>query len=366
MTNRLVHLTWIGLAFVMVTAAAQTNTFPSSGNVGIGTTAPASLLDINGASTATSSNNYNSGALHLTGNYWNGSASASDNWTLQNNFGTGANPTSTLTFTHSGTSGLANIGFYSVPNGIVTFGHTQSATSSNNYSSPLFQILGTSWTGTASQNEVFNMQTILGTGANPTTTLKIWHSGGSGLAGMQVPNLGVNGPPSTYALDVTGQIHTSQGVVYPDGSAQTTAWTGVLCGGDYAESVEVTGDRTRFAPGDVLVIDPDHAGRFLKSAEAYSTGVTGIYSTKPGMVGRREKTPRSPDEVPMAMTGIVPLKVSAENGPIKPGDLLVTSSTFGYAMKGTDRSRMFGAIVGKALGSLDSGTGVIETVVALQ
>ncbi len=72
------------------------------------------------------------------------------------------------------------------------------------------------------------------------------------------------------------------------------------------------------------------------------------------------------EEVPMAMTGIVPTKVSAENGPIKPGDLLVTSSRPGYAMKGTDRTRMIGAVLGKAMGHLDSGVGVIEAAVTLQ
>jgi hypothetical protein len=71
-------------------------------------------------------------------------------------------------------------------------------------------------------------------------------------------------------------------------------------------------------------------------------------------------------EVPMAMTGIVPTKVSAENGPIKPGDLLVTSSRPGYAMRGTDRTQMLGAVIGKAIGHLDSGVGVVEAVVTLQ
>ena len=71
-------------------------------------------------------------------------------------------------------------------------------------------------------------------------------------------------------------------------------------------------------------------------------------------------------EVPMAMVCIVPTKVSAENGPIKPGDLLVTASAIGYAMKGTDRSRLAGAVIAKALGTLSSGTGVIEAVVTLQ
>lgn len=64
--------------------------------------------------------------------------------------------------------------------------------------------------------------------------------------------------------------------------------------------------------------------------------------------------------------GRVPTKVSAENGPIKVGDLLVTSSTMGYAMKGTDRYRMLGAVVGKAMGTLDAGTGTIEVLVSLQ
>jgi len=71
-------------------------------------------------------------------------------------------------------------------------------------------------------------------------------------------------------------------------------------------------------------------------------------------------------EIPLAVVGIVPCKVSAENGAIRPGDLLVTSSLPGHAMKGTDRSRMMGAVVGKALGSLDRDTGVIQVLVTLQ
>jgi hypothetical protein len=64
-----------------------------------------------------------------------------------------------------------------------------------------------------------------------------------------------------------------------------------------------------------------YEGGFLRSAQPYSTAVTGIYSTKPGVIGRRQKTDPSnmKDEVPMAMTGIVPTKVSAENGPFHSG-----------------------------------------------
>ena len=189
-------------------------------------------------------------------------------------------------------------------------------------------------------------------------------------------NVGVGTLTPAAKLEVNGNVISDGtltvkgqgGITFSDGTVQSTAFTGVVCGGDYAESVDVTGDRTHYEPGDLMVIDPNAEGKFLKSAEAYSTFVTGIYSTKPGVIGRRQLTDRSnmKEEVPMAMTGIVPTKVTAENGAIKPGDLLVTSSKLGYAMKGTDRSKMLGAVIGKALGHLDSGTGVIEVVVTLQ
>lgn len=68
----------------------------------------------------------------------------------------------------------------------------------------------------------------------------------------------------------------------------------------------------------------------------------------------------------MAVVGIVPCKVSTENGEIQVGDLLVASSTPGYAMKGTDRSKMLGAVVGKALEPLHEGKGVVQVLVTLQ
>lgn len=183
-------------------------------------------------------------------------------------------------------------------------------------------------------------------------------------------DVGIGTTTPTAKLEVDGNLKLTSGsgasITFADGSVQSTAYTGVACGGDFAESVEVSGSRKAFSPGDVLVIDPDHPGKFLKSSTPYSTAVLGVYSTKPGFVGRRLKGPKRPDEVPMAMVGIVPTKVTAENGPIHPGDLLVTSSVPGYAMRGTDRSRMLGAVIGKALGSLKSGKGVIEVGVTLQ
>jgi hypothetical protein len=101
--------------------------------------------------------------------------------------------------------------------------------------------------------------------------------------------------------------------------------------------------------------------------EPYSTLVAGIYSTKPGVLATpRKMIEPGNGEIPLAIVGIVPCKATAENGAIQPGDLLVTSSTPGHAMKGTDRSKMLGAAVGKALEPLTEGKGVIQVLVTLQ
>jgi len=139
-------------------------------------------------------------------------------------------------------------------------------------------------------------------------------------------------------------------------------------GADFAESVAVNGTADRYAPGDLLVIDASGERRVSLSQAPYSTLVVGIYSTQPGVVASQHRIDDAlpKNEVPLAVVGIVPCKVTAENGPIAAGDLLVTSSTRGHAMKGTDRSRMLGAVVGKALEPLQKGTGVIQVLVTLQ
>ena len=120
-------------------------------------------------------------------------------------------------------------------------------------------------------------------------------------------------------------------------------------------------------PGDVLAIGPD--GRMVCSTEAYQSTVVGVYSTQPGFVAGNkldeEGNPLEPERIPLAVLGVVPAKASAENGSIQPGDLLVASSTAGHAMK-ADPNPPIGTVIGKALEGLDTGTGVIQTLVMLQ
>ena len=164
-----------------------------------------------------------------------------------------------------------------------------------------------------------------------------------------------------YAVNATVFRVDGSGTVFANGGFQPG-------GADFAESMVVSGDRSKYAAGDLLVIDPKKSRQLALAQQPYSTRVAGIYSTKPGMLGstRSADAPAPADEVPLAVVGVVPCKVTAQNGAIQVGDLLVTSSTPGHAMKGTDRSKMLGAVVGKALEPLSSGEGTIQVLVTLQ
>ncbi|NIR25815.1 MAG: hypothetical protein GWN77_02370 [Gammaproteobacteria bacterium] len=139
-------------------------------------------------------------------------------------------------------------------------------------------------------------------------------------------------------------------------------------GADIAEALGVEGLISSYDPGDVLVISEKNDCRIEKSSESYSTLVAGVYATKPGVIlTERGIDETLEDTAPVGVLGVIHTKVSGENGPIRRGDLLVTSNTPGHAMKGTDQSRMLGAVIGKALENFDgSGRGVIKVLVTLK
>ena len=71
----------------------------------------------------------------------------------------------------------------------------------------------------------------------------------------------------------------------------------------------------------------------------------------------------SAEGYPIALSGLVPAHVTNENGNIVPGDLLVSSSKIGYAMK-NDNPRD-GTVVGKAFDFCDKEECKIPVFVAL-
>jgi hypothetical protein len=162
---------------------------------------------------------------------------------------------------------------------------------------------------------------------------------------------------------------SAQRVFRVDGTGKVFSTAQQTGGADFAESVSVLEAKSEYQPGDVIAIDTTGTRRFTKVAKPYSTLVAGIYSTKPGVLATPHAIddPRvEKDEIPLAVVGIVPCKATNENGEIKTGDLLVSSSVAGYAMKGTDAKRMNGAVIGKALEDMKGKTGVIEVLVSLQ
>ncbi len=155
----------------------------------------------------------------------------------------------------------------------------------------------------------------------------------------------------TYRFQMTRS--PSAGMILTCDDAGNGYWDWPVARADLAEMAPVSSGATAVEPGDVMVIDPLGHGRMTVSIEARSRLVAGICSTAPGS-----------DEIPLAVVGIVPCKVSAENGAIAVGDLLVTSGTPGYAMR--EASPAVGTVLGKALEPLEVGTGVIRVLVTLQ
>jgi hypothetical protein len=145
---------------------------------------------------------------------------------------------------------------------------------------------------------------------------------------------------------------------------------GTVAGGaDVAEYFDVTGSLSSYEPGDVLIISADADRKVEKSSAPYSTLVAGVYATKPGLMLTEENaTENKLDKmVPMGVIGVIPTKVCLEGGAIKRGDLLVTSSIPGVAMKADPEKVKVGQVIGKALQNYDGqGTGKINVLVSVK
>jgi trimeric autotransporter adhesin len=212
---------------------------------------------------------------------------------------------------------------------------------------------GTGSAGTFDINNSGNSNDALFAATDGTgNSMKLNHTGASGSiavfqsGGSNVARIGKNG------------------IGYFNGGTQAS-------GADVAEMFEVEGEYTTYEPGDVLVISESTDRTVEKSSKSNSTKVAGVYATKPGVrLTERNIDENTDDLVPMGVIGVIPTKVCLENGPIKRGDILVTSSKQGHAMKAipviVNGVEIYptGAILGKALENFDGAeTGKIKVLV---
>jgi hypothetical protein len=122
------------------------------------------------------------------------------------------------------------------------------------------------------------------------------------------------------------------------------------------------------AAGIVVITDPDVPNQVMPSFAAYDTRVAGVISASPGIVLGEG----GDGKVKVATSGRVMVKVDATAGPIRIGDLLVTSTSTGMAMRSKaidiagQKIHRPGTILGKALQPLNSGTGEILVLLSLQ
>jgi hypothetical protein len=135
------------------------------------------------------------------------------------------------------------------------------------------------------------------------------------------------------------------------------------------------------APEGTIVNDNAVAGVTL-SAKAYDTGVVGVVDLRyiPGdpnaPMGTMQRTGGRDDNTTVVRPGeymtVVTqgtyklVKVDAGTEGIHAGDLLTTGTSAGAAVKVTDKVASIGAVLGKALGNLDSGVGYIPVLVTLK
>ena len=140
-----------------------------------------------------------------------------------------------------------------------------------------------------------------------------------------------------------------------------------ILGADVAESFDID-EVGSIEPGNVMIIDDNHPGNLKMSRLAYDHRVAGVVSGAlglgPGVILRADKV--VPERRHIALIGRVYCKAEASSSPIAPGDMLTTSNIPGHAMRALDKTRSHGAILGKAMSSLESGTGLVMVLVNLQ
>ena len=304
------------ISFIVIVAsgvAAQTNTFPSSGNAGVGTTSPTRKLDVVDAS----------------------------------------NPQLRLT----NTAGSVYTDFQVVSTG-------QLVISPSGVDITLAKPVSVAATSDAVRfyySSDDNKRWGVGTGTGGLFHIvqrgDSWADEGARFTINRSGNVGIGTTTPTEKLHVSGNGKFT-GNVTVDGTLNAK----------YQDVAEWVPSNEQLAAGTVVVLDRTRSNQVTSSTAAYDTRVAGVISAQPGItLGER-----GAGKLPVATTGRVRVKVDANRAAIQIGDLLVTSDISGMAMKsepvnlGGVQIHRPGTIVGKALEPLAKGKGEILVLLSLQ
>jgi hypothetical protein len=134
---------------------------------------------------------------------------------------------------------------------------------------------------------------------------------------------------------------------------------------DYAEGFN-TADPGTTESGTVMSIDPDHPGMLMVCRREYDHKVAGIVAGA-NSLGSGIVLGSGSHQLNVALAGRVYCKADATNEAISVGDLLTTSALPGHAKRAGPGEKSKGTILGKAMESLPKGqTGKILVLVTLQ
>jgi len=183
------------------------------------------------------------------------------------------------------------------------------------------------------------------------------------------PNLSsrfmVGSPAGSFDTSWTSSYYTTS-------SSTIVAFKPAGDGSDYAEDYGTTDPS--IDAGDVVALDSskpavqainrygqvDSKAWIVKASSDDAGNAIGVVSTSPGQVIGKAIFSTGDNPRSVALSGRVPVKVSDENGPVKPGDYLVPSSTPGVAMKAVSP----GMTIGQALSGFDGpGQGAVTAFI---
>jgi len=198
-----------------------------------------------------------------------------------------------------------------------------------------------------------------------TVGIGVWGISDSGNAVYGISNTAAG----IYGESSSGNAGEFQGKVVVKGNlavtGNVTADDVILSGSDCAEEFDVANSLC-LEPGTVVVVNNE--GSVRECCEPYNKRVAGVISGagayRPAVILGHDGSSGSKARV--ALMGRVYCKVDASYAPIDIGDMLTTSPTSGCAMKASDPSMAFGAVIGKALASVSDGRHLIPILLALR